>query len=421
MNATKLPTGANAPVAKNGKVEVRMEWNQSPCDLDITNFMVGTNGKVPSDDYMIFYNQPEDPERSVSFSNNGANSVRFSINLDKISPTVEKCVFTATLDGAGTFSGVQGCRLVVKSDANNEIVYEVTGATEERALVVAELYKHSSGFKIRGIGRGFNGGLKPLAEAHGVVVEEEAPAPAPQPVAQPTPAPVKVNLTKIDLLKEKVVVSLEKKNIWTEKARVVAVLDASGSMAGLYRKGTVQRAFERALAVAACFDDDGEMDVYFFGDKTFKAPSVTERDFEDYVKRTYPGPGIAKKPKIGYGNNEPDVIAEVIRKYTKEIPRFDIPTYVLFFSDGGIYKDKEIGKLLKEASNKNIFWQFIGIGKANFGILQKLDDLPGREVDNADFFSFRDLDKVTDEELYDRLFNEFPGWLREVRRKGILA
>ncbi|WP_409291327.1 vWA domain-containing protein [Peribacillus sp. SCS-37] len=416
MNVTKLPAGANAPVAKTGKVELRVEWNQSPCDLDIANFMVGNNGKVPSDDYMIFYNQPEDPERSVSFSNTGANAVRFSIDLDRISPSIEKCVFTATLDGAGTFSGVEGCRLIVKTDGN-EIVYEVTGASKERALVVAELYKHSSGYKIRGIGRGFNGGLKPLAEAHGVAVEDEAPAPSPQ----PAPAPVKVNLTKIDLLKEKVVVSLEKKNLRTEKARVVAVLDASGSMAGLYRKGTVQRAFERALAVAACFDDDGEMDVFFFADKTFNAPSVTERDFENYIERTYPGPGITKKPRIGYGNNEPDVMAKVIRKYTKEMPRYDIPTYVLFFSDGGIYKDKEIGKLLKEASSKNIFWQFIGIGKAKFGILQKLDDLPGREVDNADFFSFRDLDKVTDEELYDRLFNEFPGWLREVRRKGILA
>lgn len=73
-----------------------------------------------------------------------------------------------------------------------------------------------------------------------------------------------------------------------------------------------------------------------------------------------------------------------------------------------------------DASQHNIFWQFVGLGNANYGVLQKLDDLPGRFIDNADFFALDDLDKITDEELYDRLLNEFPQWLREARAKGIL-
>ncbi len=49
-----------------------------------------------------------------------------------------------------------------------------------------------------------------------------------------------------------------------------------------------------------------------------------------------------------------------------------------------------------------------------------MDDLRGRVVDNADFFALDDIDSVTDAELYDRLLNEFPGWLKQVRAKGIL-
>ena len=62
----------------------------------------------------------------------------------------------------------------------------------------------------------------------------------------------------------------------------------------------------------------------------------------------------------------------------------------------------------------------MGIGNNNFGMLRNLDTLAGRVVDNAGFFSFADLAKITDEKLYDRLLSEFPAWLKAVRAKGIL-
>ncbi|WP_283657207.1 VWA domain-containing protein [Paenibacillus sp. RC343] len=83
-------------------------------------------------------------------------------------------------------------------------------------------------------------------------------------------------------------------------------------------------------------------------------------------------------------------------------------------------KRKKISKLLIKYSKVPIFWQFVGLGNADYGVLQKLDDLRGRVVDNADFFALDDIDSVTDAELYDRLLNEFPGWLKQVRAKGIL-
>ncbi|GGD63292.1 vWA domain-containing protein [Paenibacillus nasutitermitis] len=448
---TTLITGSNAPLSQDHTVEITIKWTSAPAELDVSCFMVNTGGKVPSDDYFIFYNQSSDPGQIVRFQPVDARSVAFTIQLNSLyASDLDKCVFAATLDGPGTFAEVQGCTITAKS-AGGEIVYAIIEGKEETSMVLAELYRHQSWLKLRAVGRGFNGGLKPLAESHGVTVEESASAepglqeashpkaeqlsapiqnavpvasaavvaPTPGPASAPAPEKSTINLNKIDLLKKKVRISLEKKKIDTIKARVAVVFDASGSMSMLYAKGTVQRAFERVLAVAACMDDDGEMDVWFFGSKSKRMPSVREHEYENYVKRVYPKPKIFGG--LGAGNNEPDVMKDIIKKYTVEQPNNQIPTYIIFFSDGGIYETPKISQLLVDSSKSSIFWQFVGLGDADFGVLEELDDLQGRYIDNADFFALDDLDEVSDEDLYDRLFNEFPGWLRQAKDKGILT
>ncbi|MGW9530483.1 VWA domain-containing protein [Paenibacillus terrae] len=421
MSGSKLvlSTGANAPLGTEETVRVKITWEHAPAELDVSCFMVNQDGKVASDDYFIFYNQPADPHGHIRLERPNNKTAEFTVALRDLQRTgVDKCVFAATLDGPGTFADVIGCTLTVQG-MQVHIAYSITEATKETSLVFAEIYRHTSGFKLRAVGRGFNGGLKPLAEAHGVTVEEEEPSAAPTNTVN-TKAKTEASLPgsgKINLLKQSVQFSLKKKQIDHEKARVAVVIDASGSMWKLYSQGTVQKAFERVLAVAACMDDDGEMDVWFFADKPKRTPSVTERNYENYVERTHPEPGYGK---IGCGNNEPEVMEDIILKYTKEEPSDTLPTYIIFFSDGGVDKTKKISKLLIQCSKTPIFWQFIGLGKADYGVLQKLDNLRGRVVDNADFFALDDIDSVTDAELYDRLLNEFPGWLKQVRAKGIL-
>lgn len=53
--------------------------------------------------------------------------------------------------------------------------------------------------------------------------------------------------------------------------------------------------------------------------------------------------------------------------------------------------------------------------------MRELDDLQGRYLDNADFFALDDLDQFSDEDLYDRLFDEYPKWLREAKARGIVG
>ncbi|UHA73479.1 VWA domain-containing protein [Paenibacillus sp. 481] len=437
-STSTLVTGGNVTLNAGNELQVTVSWNSTPAELDVSCFIVGTNGKVASDDYFVFYNQPSDPHGHVKLRTVDARSSTFTIQLDKLSSVVAKCVFAATLDGPGTFADVSGCTVTVRVGGQT-VVYDIKEATRETSLVFVELYRHQSLFKLRAVGRGFNGGLKPLAEAHGVVVADDGDAgqiahPAATVASTPTKISVassqpatasqsasgsKLHLSKIDLLKKEVQISLAKKGIGSQKARVAVVFDASGSMYHLYNQGTIQRAFERVLAVAASMDDDGEMDVWFFGDNSARTPSVKAAQFEGYVDRYYCSDEDFQD-KLGFENNEPEAMRDIIHKYTVESPNDRLPVFIVFFSDGGVYFSDQIAKLLVQSSRHNLFWQFVGLGNSDYGILEEFDNLPGRIVDNCNFFALDDLDRVSDQVLYDRLFNEFPSWLRAARSKGIL-
>lgn len=222
-------------------------------------------------------------------------------------------------------------------------------------------------------------------------------------------------MATIDLQKKNVKIVLEKKNLLTAKARVGLVLDITGSMRPLYRKGSVQKVVERILAVASQFDDDGLLDIWVYDNEFSRLKPVSEEDFEGYVNRQ-----ILENEQIHkFGrNNEPPVMKDVLLKYTVEDKSED-PAFVVFINDGGC--KKAIKSIIETSSNKPLFWQFVGIGNGNFDFLKKLDTLEGRYVDNANFIHIEDIDRISDVELYDALLNEFPVWLEEAREKGIIV
>ncbi|MEH7332976.1 VWA domain-containing protein [Neobacillus drentensis] len=221
-------------------------------------------------------------------------------------------------------------------------------------------------------------------------------------------------MSTISLLKKKAGIVLEKKQLTNVVARVGLVLDISGSMRGLYKNGTVQKVVERILAVASQFDDDGTLDVWVYDNEFSRLKSVTESDFVNYVEDNILNNDLIHK---FVRNDEPPVMEDVIEKYTIESP-FKEPAFIVFINDGGC--KRTIKKPVVESSNKLIFWQFVGVGDSNFEVLEKLDSMEGRFVDNANFFHIKDIERTTDEELYNQLLNEFPSWLEEAKTKGIL-
>ena len=205
---------------------------------------------------------------------------------------------------------------------------------------------------------------------------------------------------------------LERHNIQDVVARVALVMDISGSMINRYTNGTVQEIVNHVLPLAVQFDDDGELDFWYYGSRPKRMESVNLGNYKNAVPQDW----RKLMEKLGYGNNEPLVMDQVIHEYKKS----KLPAYVIFVTDGGVGSADKIKKLLTTASKLPIFWQFVGVGGAGYGILEELDSMGGRYVDNANFFALDDFMTVPDNELYSRLLNEFPSWLRVVQSKGMI-
>lgn len=248
-------------------------------------------------------------------------------------------------------------------------------------------------------------------------------------------------MSTIDLRKQKVIDLTKKRGIFGEKAQVVLALDISGSMEEEYRSGNVQNLLERIVPLALSFDDNATLDVFVFNDKGFEATPCTLKNLHGYVQReimdkfswgatSYApvmkliyGEGVEHLPKsVGvvekisglfssFMGNKTD--KKVINPEAKELAK-----YVIFVTDGDNSDHPQTENIVRHSSKDPIFWQFVGIGSCYFNFLEKLDNLSGRWIDNASFFKSRDIERMSDDDLYDKLLAEFPGWLLEMRKLG---
>lgn len=212
----------------------------------------------------------------------------------------------------------------------------------------------------------------------------------------------KVNLAKEEVHK----VCLDKKPLINLKAKVALVLDYSGSMDILYNNGTVQRFVEQMLPLAMNFDDDGSMEVWLFSDDCKRLKDANLNNLDGYIKRE------TKKYSMG-GTHYSPVMKDIINFYKNE----KLPVYVIFITDGDNYDKEDTTATITESAKKPIFWQFVGLGSSKFSYLEGLDNMQGRYVDNADFFSVKNADDIT----YQDLLEEFPTWLSDQKVKDMLV
>jgi hypothetical protein len=156
------------------------------------------------------------------------------------------------------------------------------------------------------------------------------------------------------------------------------------------------------------------MEVWFFGDFPVRSAPVTVQTMSGYVEAN----ADAKKKAEG-GNYEPRVMKEIVG-WTRQDPS-PHPTLVLFWSDGGVHAEKKITQLLVESSRLPIYWMFLGLGRANYGVLARLDDVTGGAVDNAGFIPIDDIDRFPDDAMYGQIFGSFVRpWVAAATAAGIL-
>ena len=449
-----LSRGENVSLAAASlpaSVVVTLSWTARPgTDADLSAFVCGEDGRVRSDADFVFYNQPSGAGGAVTHlgkSQRGATTVdQVRIDTASLPRDVATVVIGASLDGTGTFGSLTGVAVEVAADASGAPALRCEiEAAGETALVFAEVYSRVGEWKVRAVGQGYGNGLAGLATDHGVAVDDEpatvpAAAAPPPPPAPPASAPLSLEKRRLVDLEKKLTtqgdtkmlslvktagVNLEKRGLAEHTARVALVLDISASMTMLYRRGAVQRLAERVLALGLRFDDDGEVDVFLFGERVHHPePGLRLDGYQDYIAR------MLQEHKLEYDTQYGAAAAEVRRYYFGEAgrrsqPRPDTtPVYVMFITDGEPSDKAEATRQVRSASYEPVFWQFMGVGSGRFAFLERLDDLDDRYTDNADFFAVTDEEllgarPISDDALFARLMTEYPDWLTRARSGGL--
>ncbi|MDG3016810.1 VWA domain-containing protein [Speluncibacter jeojiensis] len=439
---TALIRGANTVIAEASTTVA--VTGTAPGSVDLFAFQLDENRKVRSDADLVFFNNPASADGSVNLAADG----RVHLDLRAIPAGVEMIAIAVSADESapGPLSSVPGLAVTLTQRGGNVITAAVEGLTTERSAVLLEVYRRGGAWKARNVSAGWNGGLVALVTEHGVAVDntrtQEAPvgAPAPAPRSTPpagrdaatvdadgvrtVPAEAKLSLEKrqkLDLRKKAVAKVLLTKGARDHVGRVILVIDKTGSMRRRYSAGEVQEIVRRMVPVATQLDSDGQLEAYLYGVGFAKLPDVTvdgaDEWIDEYVHLHGRHGGIDYDRQIGGVNDEIPIMAEVIASLDRNTT---VPTLVLFFTDGGFNKRAAIEKLMRSASSRPAFWQFIGIGRSGFGVLEKLDTLSGRTVDNAGFFSVDNVDSLSDSKLYQLLLSEYPDWLRAARAANVL-
>ena len=190
-------------------------------------------------------------------------------------------------------------------------------------------------------------------------------------------------------------------------ARVALAMDYSGSMSNLFRNGSVQETVSRLLPIALRFDDNGELESWLFSNGSERLAAVTKDNYSTYVRK------VMNKANMSMGGtNYAPVLKEMV-SYYKDIEPSEVPAFIIFITDGENWDTNETNKIVKELSNYNMFVQFIGIGDEDFDYLKSLDGMEGRKHDNTGFTAVKDMNKMTDEQLYTEILRQYKDWLNK--------
>ncbi|WP_328303708.1 TerD family protein [Streptomyces sp. NBC_00435] len=193
-----MQKGSNIPVAAMA-VRAVLRWTGGPevPDVDASALLVGSDGRVRSDEDFVFYNQPRHPSGAVwrlgkkQLGDGITDAVQ--ADLRAVTPVVDRILVVASAEDV-PFERVHDLRILLydaTATGGSEPLafFDVrpeTGA--ETALICGELYRRGDGWKFRALGEGYSNGLVGLATDHGISVDESAPeATTPAPVAAPVP------------------------------------------------------------------------------------------------------------------------------------------------------------------------------------------------------------------------------------------
>lgn len=482
MSGAELQKGGNvsitqiSPGSASTQIWIALGWSPRQVqgmEVDASAFILTAQGKIRSDEDFIFYNNPVSLDGGAvkllpdAKAAHGDDAQVFLVDLSAIPESVQRIAFTVTIHEGhiknqcfGTLASAWA-RVVAVNDSTELARFALPLTdSQETALIFCEIYRHRNDWKFRAVGQGYKGGLGPLAREYGVDVMEDADdaaspessqskpevpiASAPPPLELPPEQALDVQSHPESGLREKRITTLAihdpelaelvkaiarqlvKHELENHRAHVALCLDISGSMQGLYRRGSIDTLVRRLLGLGIQWGS--EVDVFLFGKGAYYSGRVTADNYRNFLTEQQ------KRYPLESGTAYGKVMALVREHYQGRPDTEQIPVYVLFATDGDTSDRDESEQQIREAAQEAIFWQFMAIGtppeekkgffskllSPDFKFLAHLDTMPDRFVDNANFFLVKDPAQPGVEQLIEYMMVEYPSWLKLANTKGLL-
>ncbi|WP_078916290.1 TerD family protein [Streptomyces viridochromogenes] len=184
----ELAKGGNTAV---GSGPVVAELHTVGGTVDLSALLVTADGKVRSDDDLVFYNQPSAEAGAVRhLAADAEGPERVEMDPAALPADVDRVVLVGSCDpddASRTFREVKEVLVRAAQLGTEPVHFRPPALTDgERAVLLMELYRRGETWKLRAIGQGYADGLAGLATDFGIEVAQEEPeAPEDHPVRQP--------------------------------------------------------------------------------------------------------------------------------------------------------------------------------------------------------------------------------------------
>ena len=164
-----------APSLSNVKIGLRWDEvliNGKSPDADASAFMLGENGKILSEEYFVFYNNPTSGDGAVIYAGDNrtgrgdGDDEEISVLFSNINPQVVQIIFTITInnkDEGFHFGNVNNASVRVYNSMNNSTIcqYQLTEQFDGcDSLIIGRFYRNVAEWEFEAMGQAYSGGLE---------------------------------------------------------------------------------------------------------------------------------------------------------------------------------------------------------------------------------------------------------------------
>ncbi len=179
----RINLSKEAPALK--KVGVGLGWDTNSTDtgvdfdLDASVFLLGANGKIPSEKHFVFYNNLTSPDGGVKHTGDNltgegeGDDETLYVELAKVDTAINELVFVVTVHEAEkrrqNFGQVRNAFIrLYDQDTRKEVAkYELDeDFSKETAIEFGKLYKKDGQWRFQAVGQGYNSGLQGFVDKY---------------------------------------------------------------------------------------------------------------------------------------------------------------------------------------------------------------------------------------------------------------